>query len=410
MDRLRDLPLTPKLRAGGRATYRPGYTETREIKMRNLFVVIALLMAVAVGAQEKPAFYDETFSYLIASDARASGEEKQVLLINTNFTGIWEFDRMLIGFSRFAEYAEDQGFEVKKEYLNSITDASLYNVDVLFTAGPPGFSENEKVILRNFLRNGGRVVLSLCNSLFLEYDLWKYSNFTAEYGIGLSDGYLLHSYPAVPPSSPFGGPLKCKILESSGSKIVTQKLSGKVTLAAGNVVAEIHGTPEIGKGRLVVSGDYEIFVSVYMRFKDNESFSRNMLYYLYGTYDLGIILAKYSGKKLVPGGEIKLISKVKNYGTSPSTQTKIGIYLSSTETLSLSAPRKKKAVLIELLLQDIDAINPNKKKRIKEKVDIPDTVEPGEYYLIYVIDPGMDGGDFMFRNNIKNASKMVTIE
>jgi hypothetical protein len=211
----------------------------------------------------------------------------------------------------------------------------------------------------------------------------------------------------IPQNSPFAGPQPAKFIESTSSirfldiadlskaGVAAQKDSGEIFFAYSK-------HKNLGQGRLVVGGDDYLwtkrtFVNNIRR--DNLEFGVNIVHYLAGGFDLGVVLAKFKGSSVDAGDKLTVITKFKNFGSAASPRTKAEVVL---VTANGMAPVVDVKVLKTLRLSPLA---PNKRKRIKTKVNIPGDVDPGEY-LILVRVPDSDANA---NNNSKTSKKSLTV-
>lgn len=315
------------------------------------------------------------------------------------------------GYSKFAKNARESGFTIEHGQIMDITDELLESVDIFILATPPfSLDDEDKKALRRFLRRGGSLLV-----LTYIHDEWDgFSNldgFLVDYGITFGKFGGFHSYTAnVIPDSPLSGPEPCEIIYNpyTVSFLQLDKKSAQVVARTdnGEILAAISLHKNLGKGRMVVVGADHMFYDNYIGKYDNEAFKTNILYYLYGGCDLKMLKTKFRGKNLSPGDDVTLIARVKNIGNLESAETVVEFILSDDGEFTA----RPAASVATLATVDLPPLAAGKAKKIKTKVAIPDSLEPGEYFLFAIADPEGTGNDSNPDNNIKMGKKKLIIK
>ena len=127
--------------------------------------------------------------------------------------------------------------------------------------------------------------------------------------------------------------------------------------------------------------------------------------WLYGppaAYELGVMLVKTKPNVAKIGKKLRLIARVKNYGTAGSPTTTVNFYLSADKTLELA----------DLLLGSgsLASLNRNKSKKVSVSKLIPETVAPGRYYVIaeVISSDGDSGNDTMASKKRRFKTAVLT--
>jgi hypothetical protein len=131
---------------------------------------------------------------------------------------------------------------------------------------------------------------------------------------------------------------------------------------------------------------------------DNTKLLHNVLMYLAGYSDLKAQKIRVR-RRIVFGKNIKLRCVVRNLEVNNSKAIPLGFYLSDNDTLD-----DKDRFLGEA---EVPEIKGNGKAKVKISQAIPDTIDPGNYYILAVIDPEGIGKEFNSENNV--ISKGVTL-
>ena len=234
---------------------------------------------------------------ILSQEITEPAKDKPVLYINTNVS--WAIGEVTKSFSDFIALAEAEGFEVDHGYLNRITDSFLEGIDVLMIYSPGNyFLDSDKAAIRRFLRGGGSLLMIPAHSWFFD-DLSNIGSLIEEYGIGIGpEHYNSNILGNVPADCPMAGPEKCKKVELRHSRVclvVDKKYARSVIdLTDGQIGGAICTNPKrIGKGKLVVLGNS---LQSY-QYQDNRAFNINMLKYLYGSFDINVLLTKVKGRR-----------------------------------------------------------------------------------------------------------------
>lgn len=348
----------------------------------------------------------------IADDKQEKASEKPVIFLNTNsYLGNIGFTN---GQSKLAGYLSNEGYECECGNLNfdDIDDDFLEDIDVLWLLSPrTKLLDDGKKALRRFIRGGGGLLVNVWGGS-AGGDKSNLDSFIRDYGITFGPGEMVPTEANVLASSPLSGPNKC-------SKIGTKE-SGRVSLVVDTKHAEaaakiknsnkifvaVSKSKNLGKGSLVVIGYDALWMNHRIGFLDNKEFALNVFAFLTGgAFDLNVIVSKFKGKNPAAGSEIRVIGKVKNIGKSESEATKMRFLLSDSNTYPIGPA----ANTVTLKTFDIPVLQPNKKKKIREMVKIPNWITPGEYYLITVVDPNGTSGDGNESNNYKASKNTMTI-
>lgn len=368
--------------------------------MRKTLVIVAALLAIWAVAPEA---------------VNAVDDDRPLVFSNTN-GGFYGFGNngvhLLLGrLLTSAGYRIDDGWIRSGGY----TDEFLADIDVLILVSSwMHLYDEDKKALRRWLRNGG--------GLFLLPDIYtpgfgdgsNLDGFLKDYGITFGKELRGAAMEAVvPPTSLLSRPNPCSLIYCPVTYWAALEIDPENAVAAAYskntdyVFVAVSTSKNLGKGQLIVTGYDWLFYGAIITFADNAAFGLNAIHFLAnGGYDLRAAGSKFLTKTIFAGDQVKVFGKIVNDGTAASEKTKVKFVLSP----AVGAEVSPTAGDIELATMDITPIGPGGTRKIKKKVKIPADISPGDYNLVFVVDP--DGTSFDLRpgNNSKSSKKKHTIE
>ena len=337
-------------------------------------------------------------------------DEKPLFFVNTN--SIFEFSSGgNYGFTVLKQIVEEAGYRFDHGLHPEINEQYLEGISVYFLPIRKFFLlDEEKVALRQFIRNGGTVI----------FTNWSYirneDTFTIEYGIEYRDTSNNNNYGYVPDSSPISGPYN--IAKTHPGELIhlrIQDTSEAVALAytdAGKIYAAEAIGSKVGKGRMFVlscmRGIHDNSVLGYVNDNDNKNFLRNLMAHISGKTDLSIIRVKPKGTRLEPGDKFTCVAKIKNIGSKESDSVKLEFYITDDGSIEdeVAAP----PALIKMVKRvNFQALAPGKSRLVKVEAKIPNWLNPGSYVLVAKVDAKETGNDDNYENNIKIGKKKLKV-
>lgn len=351
------------------------------------------------------------FSFAAVAQEGANVNDKTKVLINSNTIdpdGFKTNGRLKV----LNKEAKKEGFTLQSESLWDVTDEILEDVDI-FYLGIPGFKllDDDKAALRRFLKRGGGLLVAgwyggVINAPIATIDNKNVESFIKDYGIRYGASvYTVYQITAnIHQDSPIAGPDECEILQAGKGRtwlVIDDKKKAEEVATTDNddLLVALSKHKNLGLGRLVVVGDYQVFTDNLIEDQDNIAFALNTLKYLRGGCDLKVLACKVKGKN-----KLTLIAKVKNFGNLPSAATKVDFIMTDDGTIA-GPPAAVKTIASV----DLAALDPNKKKKVKIKIDPPTGVDAGEYMVVVVVDAKEDTDDTDRSNNTKVAKGKITI-
>lgn len=343
-----------------------------------------------------------------ADEQETKATDKPLIFIDTN-SWMGFLIAVNTGFATFASLARELGYEVDHGRHTEINRDLLKGVSVYILSAPMYFLlERDKLALREFIQEGGSVIL-----LEWDYPSTGLNSFIESYDVEFLSYNNADIQASVPASSPLSGPYKCNTLRSRGRRVMQIHDNSNVITAArysdGTPALVIPTHKHLKKGKLIISGDLRMFanssVNGDIELADNMAFVKNLLVYLKGNYDLGVVLSKYKGKNLTSGDTITAICKIKNFGENTSDETKVSFYLTDDGSLDTSPA----VALATLKTLKFPALDPGKRKKLSVKVKLPNWLSPGSYKLVVQVDPDGTSSDTDTSNNVKVGKKDLLI-
>lgn len=355
-----------------------------------LLVLVALLLGVATAEAQKSRPAADKVKFFINTNV---GPNPIGNLVSTN--GLY---------AKFAGLVRGEGFEITHGLLTEYSPDFLETIDVLMLPIPALIMlDDDKNAIRQFIKNGGAVfVLGWYDT---GVPLWDFANMDSlirEYGITFgqsSSGNRLFGSVANP--GPLAQPREVGAIESSVARKALIVESGKatkaVTLENGQTLIAVSTNKTLlGKGRVVVCGDFSMFaesdVISYIGASDNTDLAVNIIRYLGGSVDLAVNKIAFNGNALASFNPTTITVRVKNLGTLASGNAKLSIIL--TDSADVSGAEEIKT----LKTVNFSNVAPGKKQKIKTSVSLPAFVGAGTYYLKAVIEYN---GDANGDNNLK---------
>lgn len=359
--------------------------------MRRLAAVFVVLVSVITGG----------FAALNAQD-------KPVILLDTSGNGggtyAWNGST-----TEMAEILKADGFELRQANLVSLKDEDLAGVDILLLLGPRVMSVEKKEVIIRFIQNGGGVFVAVypgygdatnINSLIANFGL-TFDEFWSSATIAnlVAGTILAQPFPVGQIGTDESFHFTIAVTPGQGEAVALEQ-NGKIWVARST-------SPNLKLGRLMAIG-YDYLMTDF-RYKDqpgNANFARNVMQYLKGSQaDLSVSRVKAKGKGFVAGGNVTVIIKGKNLSQAASPATKVTITLVDVDQINGGPGDAIKT----LGSGDLGSVKPSGKYKISKTVKIPGNLDPGEYYLIVVVDPDEKTGDPNRANNT-GASKKIVIQ
>ncbi len=119
-------------------------------------------------------------------------------------------------------------------------------------------------------------------------------------------------------------------------------------------------------------------------------------------FDLAALETWFGSITVPAGGEVNLLVKVENLSQKKSNAASISFYFSENEALD------EKDILIGH--SGLPRIKSNKKKVVILTSTLPQTVDPGDYYLIAAVDEEDKNHDPHKENNVAVSTEKITIQ
>ena len=269
---------------------------------------------------------------------------------------------------------------------------------------------SEQVALVRYVRNGGGLLvlckygatISACNPVLI--------NFGIQVTVNILNTEHLNTF--VNPATTSRRPVDdCEVWEPRSIN-----LSGGATSIAGynssvglasitNCVFALGGN--CGRGRIIATGNTNMWLSkpsvcgpVRWGRADNTALLHNVVEYLLGASDLRMLKFSFR-KRLSAGRRATLKTRVKNLESCYSRGAELGFYLSEDRIFDSYED-------IYLGSATIPELKGGKSKKLKVKAAIPDDVQPGNYYLLAVVNHQGQPLEVNAGNNV--AARRVTVE
>ena len=330
------------------------------------------------------------------------------------------------GYKDFADMARLDGHVVSQQHIANITSGLLNNYDVLVLPLPYAPTAAETQALKAWISDGGGLLLMVDHSAKYQHlDAWEV--FLKEYGIGFGSDNLSTTNMTIDktsvmtkwwPNKMVKAPIKDGVSAPNQwvSTYLTVDKKKARTIVKDNknnkIFSAVSTTHNLGKGRVLVIGDWLLFNSdswlagVPIDQADNFNFSRNVFIYLSGAADLTAEYIEPVKSKYKVGKRLKCKIKMVNEGTQSSFATYVNVYLSKKRILY-----NKKNVKYLLGKYNLNAIHPNMSRIENFKAKVPADVNPGKYFVIVDFDPERDFDDLYYDNNVvRSKSRLEIIE
>jgi len=365
------------------------------VVMKSIPILLAFfVLCFAVGA--------------VADEEPLASQDEPLVFLNTNseIYGIGFNDLDL--HSMLGKRLRAEGYRINHGKLGDLTDEILEGMDVLILLDPNfALLDEDKQALRNFLRDGGGLVLMVCQGYA---DLSNLGSFLVDYGIRFNPKTSQDTLAGVLSGSPLSGPRLCRQIGYNETGRVYQLLDqGNAQAAAvtgsGYIVSSTSTHKNLGRGGIVVIGYDCLFMNMFIDDHDNSAFALNVMDYLTSGFDLSVGLCKFKGRNVTAGDRVRVIGRVRNVSSKRSEATSVRFVLSSTNAYDGSPPE----VVATLGNVNLPALGPGGFKKVKKKFRVPSGVAPGDYYVIAVADPDGTSGDANADNNYKASRKRITI-
>lgn len=349
-----------------------------------VFLVFSLLLALSIP----PASAEETIRVLFNNNA--------IMTEETELTDI---------FGEFIRAMRECGATIDRASIRHLTDELLADYDILIMIVPQmKLADADKEALRRFIAAGGGV-LFMVEPYELGFDTDNINSFTRDYGIQSGSVFLsFFEFGEVIQTSPLAVPEKAEHvfmgIFSAGLEVTPgESEAAIVDKATGSVLAAYSIKQSIlGKGRLVVFGDYFPFFDVLIRERDGLAMGRNLIRYLASdpeVADLAITRMTIKAKGLFPGDIVNVSFTVKNTGDAATGDCSYALTLHAWDKEHKTAgPSLKK--LRELPLGVLQA---GEEKVFTTHGKLPGDLEPGVYVVKVVVDPKNVSGDKNRENN-----------
>lgn len=342
-----------------------------------------------------------------------SAEDTIRVLFNT-FAPMTEETELTDVYSELVRAMKECGATMERASIRHLTDDLLAGYDILVMVIPEmKLADPDKEALRRFIAGGGGVLYMLA-PYELGYDTDNINGFTWDYGIQAGSLHLsFFNLGEVLQTSPFARPEKAEYIYmgfiSAGLEIKPGDAEAAIVDRSTGSVLAAYSTKQslLGKGRLVVIGDYLTFSDMLIREKDGLAAARNMIRYLASepeVADLAVTSMTIKAKGLFPGDSVNISFTAKNIGAKAGVDGGYALTLHAWDKAAkTSGPSLKK--LREL---SMGALQPGEEKVIKTQGKLPGNLEPGIYVVKVVLDPKGISED-VYRADNSRISKPFTV-